>query len=209
MKFATVLKSCAAAAAIVVAGASQAAPGGHAAVELISNGSFEQNLQASGTWDIYNNLIGWHGANKTGIELRNNVAGTALDGKNFVELDTTANSSMWQEVNDVAGKHYTLSFAFENRPGVASSSQGVQVFWGSQDLGVFNNASQWTTKTFDVIGNKGGTKLSFLAVGTSDSYGTSIDKVSLTSAVPEPETYGMLLAGLGLVAFVARRKAAK
>lgn len=29
------------------------------------------------------------------------------------------------------------------------------------------------------------------------------------SAVPEPETYGMLMAGLGLVGFVARRKAAK
>lgn len=202
MKFATVLKSFAAA-AVLVAGSS------HAATELISNGSFEQNLQASGTWDIYNNLIGWHGANKTGIELRDNVAGTAFDGKNFVELDTTANSSMWQQVNDVAGQHYTLSFAFENRAGVPSSSQGVQVFWGNQDLGVYNNAKEWTIKSFDVVGNKGGTKLSFLAVGTSDSFGTSIDKVSLTSAVPEPETYGMLLAGLGLVAFVARRKAAK
>ncbi len=29
------------------------------------------------------------------------------------------------------------------------------------------------------------------------------------SAVPEPETYGMLLAGLGLVGFAARRKAKK
>jgi hypothetical protein len=202
MTFATILKSFAAT-AVLVAGSS------HAATELISNGSFEQNLQASGTWSIYNNLIGWHGANKTGIELRDNVAGTAFDGKNFVELDTTANSSMWQEVNDVAGKHYTLSFAFENRPGVASSSQGVQVFWGSQDLGVFNNASEWTVKSFDVVGNQGGTKLRFVALGASDSYGTSLDKVSLTSAVPEPETYGMLLAGLGLVAFVARRKAAK
>jgi hypothetical protein len=35
-----------------------------------------------------------------------------------------------------------------------------------------------------------------------------IDKgANCVSAVPEPETYGMLLAGLGLLAFVARRKA--
>ncbi|GAA4027806.1 hypothetical protein GCM10022212_27440 [Actimicrobium antarcticum] len=33
--------------------------------------------------------------------------------------------------------------------------------------------------------------------------------VSLTSAVPEPETVGMLLAGLGLLGFTARRKAVK
>jgi hypothetical protein len=201
MKFATVLKSFAAA-AMFAAGSS------HAATELISNGSFEQNLQPSGTWHLYNNLFGWHGGDNR-IELRDNVEGTAFDGKNFVELDTTANSSMWQEVNDVAGKHYTLSFAFEDRAHVPSSSQGVQVFWGSQDLGVFNNASQWTTKSFDVIGNQGGTKLSFVAVGTSDGLGTSIDNVSLTSAVPEPESYAMLLAGLGLVGFLARRKAAK
>lgn len=31
----------------------------------------------------------------------------------------------------------------------------------------------------------------------------------LTSPVPEPETYGMLLAGLGLIGFAARRRAAK
>jgi hypothetical protein len=31
---------------------------------------------------------------------------------------------------------------------------------------------------------------------------------AFTSAVPEPETYGMLLAGLGLVGFLARRRKA-
>ncbi|MES2553545.1 MAG: FxDxF family PEP-CTERM protein, partial [Pseudomonadota bacterium] len=32
--------------------------------------------------------------------------------------------------------------------------------------------------------------------------------ITLTSAVPEPETYGMMLAGLGLMGFVARRRKA-
>ncbi|WP_295990568.1 FxDxF family PEP-CTERM protein [Rugamonas sp.] len=55
-----------------------------------------------------------------------------------------------------------------------------------------------------------GDLLTFKAVGTSDSLGTSLDNVRLTAAVPEPETYGMLLAGLGLMGFIARRrKAAK
>ena len=38
------------------------------------------------------------------------------------------------------------------------------------------------------------------SVFTSETYGFHV------SAVPEPETYGMLLAGLGLVGFVARRR---
>jgi hypothetical protein len=38
-----------------------------------------------------------------------------------------------------------------------------------------------------------------------DNFGALLDNVSV-SAVPAPETYAMLLAGLGLVSFMARRK---
>ncbi len=37
-------------------------------------------------WSIYPTLIGWTGG--PDIELRNNVAGAAYDGVNYVELDT-------------------------------------------------------------------------------------------------------------------------
>jgi hypothetical protein len=50
--------------------------------------------------------------------------------------------------------------------------------------------------------------LSFLAVGTPAGLPpfSLLDGVTMTAAVPEPATWGMLAAGLGLVAF-ARRKA--
>lgn len=41
------------------------------------------------------------------------------------------------------------------------------------------------------------------SVGTMSGYPVS---QKITSAVPEPETYGMLLAGLGLMGAVARRR---
>jgi hypothetical protein len=55
--------------------------------------------------------------------------------------------------------------------------------------------------SFDVSRNPNG----------SDGYsGAVLDNVTLTAAVPEPETYAMLLGGLGLMGFMERRrKAAK
>ena len=47
--------------------------------------------------------------------------------------------------------------------------------------------------------------LHYLAIANEESNTTSL--YQLTAAVPEPETYAMLLAGLGLVGFMARRRA--
>jgi len=45
-------------------------------------------------------------------------------------------------------------------------------------------------------------KVSGTAVGATASYGGNI----VATPVPEPETYAMLLAGLGVVGFLARRR---
>ena len=205
MKFTNLIKSAALVALLSGANAF-AAP-----VELLVNGSFEADHQSAGTWANYSNLTGWTGG-EHGIELRNNVAGVAAQGVNFVELDTNKNSNMFQSVQTVLGQHYTLTFQFENRPGVAISSQGLSVDWGGAEIAHVNNSlnGTWETRTYSLIGDGSAMKLKFIATGTSDSYGSSLDNVSLTTAVPEPETYAMLLAGLGLVGVVARRrKAAK
>ncbi len=178
---------------------------------LVVNGGFEATTQANGTWNIYSNLPGWTGG-AGGIELRNNVVGTAFEGSNFIELDTTGNSSISQLINTTAGGQYVLSFAYSPRPGVSAASNPIEALWNGNSLGIFTAAggaqNNWSTYSFNVTGNGGPTSLLFRAVGPSDSLGGSLDNVSLVTAVPEPETYAMMLAGLAGLGFMARRKKA-
>jgi len=205
MKMMNLIKS-AALAALLAGGSAVAAP-----VELLVNGGFEADLQAAGSVGTYANLTGWTGG-PYGIEVRNNVVGVAPQGVNFIELDTTHNSSISQTVLTTLGQQYTLSFQFQDRPGVDSGSQGLAVTWGGGAVDSVNNSlgGGWETRSYTLIGNGSAMDLKFTAIGRDDGMGTSLDNVSLTTAVPEPETYAMLLAGLGLVGVVARRrKAAK
>ena len=38
-----------------------------------------------------------------------------------------------------------------------------------------------------------------MATGNSDSYGTSLDNVSVTAAIPEPSTYALMFGGLAAI----------
>lgn len=184
------------------------------AVELVTNGSFEDDIQDDNTWSIYANLNGWTGG-ALGIEQRNAVAGQAWDGYNFVELDTTGNSSMWQYLDTKQGTHYTLTFGYSARPGtsgMAADTNDIQVYWNNQlvtTLSAVNPSPtdhDWHAFSFDVVGGEGPSRLKFVAVGTNDSYGGSLDAVSVTQAVPEPGTFALLLAGLGAVGLLSRRR---
>jgi hypothetical protein len=125
---------------------------------------------------------------------------------------------MSQVLNLTKAGTYEFSFWFAARPDNNAAmhpntdSLGWQVDGASGSvLKSWKAASATTwqqyTQTFTFAAPKAVT-LAFFAEGKSDSYGGSIDNVSFTNItpVPEPETYAMLLAGLGLMGTIARRR---
>ena len=173
--------------------------GAHAATNLLVNGS----------WHVYDHFAGWNTVSGSGIELRDNVAGRAFDGLNYVELDSYSNSAMAQAVSTVRGAEYTVSFAYSARAGVGAASNPIEVLWDGTLLGSVTadgtrlSQHDWHSFSYTVLGT-GRDTLTFRAAGTNDSLGGSLDAVAL-SAVPEPSTAAMMFGALFLVGGYARR----
>ncbi len=195
-----------------------------ASTNLVVDGSFEDQNQGAGSWALYNSINGWT-ASVGQIEIRNGLAGNAQDGVNFVELDANYNSTMVQSFATVVGQTYSLSFWYSSRPygpyntavpdfTVPADSNGLSFNVGAGDVNVYTptanltNDNVWQQYTTTFVATGALTTLSFSATGTSDSYGTSLDNVAV-SAVPEPGSLALMLAGLGVVGGLARRRAAR
>ena len=196
---------------LVTAAALLAALGSaHAGANLVVDGSFEDQAQATGSWNVYAALPGWSTVGGAGIELRNQVAGSAFDGRNYVELDSYNNSAIAQTLPTTAGAFYSLSFAYSAREGVAAASNPIDVFWNGALLatamldGSGQSGNVWHVYSFTVQGT-GSDTLKFAASGIDDGIGGSLDAVSVT-AVPEPSTYLMMFGGLLLIGLSLGRR---
>ena len=194
---------------LIVAAALAASVSAQAAPNLIVNGSFEATTVNPNTWVILPTIPGWTG--NPDIELRNDYDGPAQDGVNFVELDTFANSAMHQSF--AATGQVLLSFWYAPRANANAPAGSNDLSFSLGNLsgtllqGVAGSTPQtWIHYTGVAdVGNSGTATLSFAALGISDQIGGSIDNVSVT-AVPEPGMAALLLAGLGLVGWQARRR---
>jgi hypothetical protein len=189
-----------------------------ASTNLLTDGSFESITQAPGTWNTYTSVPGWTvteangAASPHGLEIRDNVAGTAENGNNFIELDGYENDKITQSFNTVAGEAYEVSFWFSDRAGVAPSSEGfsASVVSGLSSSGtsfgaVGDNGAAWHLITMDFVADSATSIFSIKATGTSDSLGTSFDNFQ-AFAVPEPATLGLFAAGLAMLGLSARRR---
>lgn len=177
----------------------------------------------NGSWSVFTNLPGWTTTSGAGIEIQTNNTVSQINahgGDHYVELDSHNNSSMQQVVNLLKGV-YRLSFFFSPRTDNPYTN-GIN-FTVAQTFGdmvkVLNETVTGPSKQFDTqvgawteimatfeVETDGKYALTFLASGTSDSFGGFIDDVSLTPApVPLPAGGLLLVTALGGLAALRRR----
>ncbi|MYN42827.1 PEP-CTERM sorting domain-containing protein [Duganella sp. FT109W] len=120
----------------------------------------------------------------------------SVGGPSETSGTVSASYTTTQDVYISAFDIYTTAgvLAVHGTSELVSNGTSKNDFWSLPEGALLSAGSYYLKVTGQVLGTDGG------------YYGGGL---SVTSAVPEAETTAMLLAGLGLVGFVGRRKAAK
>ena len=202
-----------------------------AAAGSFTNGNFESPGITVGTQDpIYpgHQPTGWVAGGTASIGAfqvfyENGMYGVVgKDGPNVVGFggNGTTGGTLSQTFDTVLGQTYTVNYWVTDQQGVDVQSVRLDA------LGLAPRGSvSYTIPNFDTGTNytwHAGTSLSFIADGSSSTirftdttasgFGANwgLDGVTVNGvqvgAIPEPGTYGLLLAGLGFLGFVARRR---
>lgn len=189
-------QALAAAALIGIVGTSFAAP-------VVPNGSFESYNIASGSSEFLDTLQGpypfngYWSANGTETLIVN--AGSSVlpagNGQQYATF-TGASQSIYQVISGFdVGQTYQVSFW-------ATGATGVWYVDEPNATGAIVADSTWKQYSFTFNATAYDQHLWFEG---GSSAALSVDNITI-SAVPEPETYALLLAGLGVVGAVARRR---
>lgn len=171
----------------------------------------------SDTFDSYSGVLnwvpqgGWTVGNGT-VDLIGN--GTAWDwfpaNGRYLDLDgsTGQAGTLQHAINLTAGTSYTLTFdlAGSQRSGYDNNNIVDVFFGGTSNSYTLNTFDQFSTYSLTYTATSSGPfSMSFHNLG-GDNVGALLDNVSVTAAVPEPESYAMMVAGLGLMGFMVRRR---
>lgn len=204
---------------------------GASAATILTNGSFETGVPGNTPGlvnganyadmpttgpdsDVWAGLNGWSLHSGPGIEVQTQrtLGLTPKDGNYYAELDSLANSVMYQTVRLNVGK-YMLSFWYS--PQVAdATTNGISYRLGGLVSGLVTGLTpgavvgDWVEITAEYVVRKAGYyRLAFQARGRSDGVGGLLDNVAIAS-IPVPASGLVLLAGLGGLAALRRRKMA-
>lgn len=200
---------------------------GAAHASLILNGSFEDNTASGNVWSpsnaqfnsIMSNVTAYGVREGIDIETVDSPYGQApIDGNWKIapasDLGGTSEEfSLTLAAPLVAGQSYDLSFYIERQVGLPFDG-------GSVDIGLSTSAtsfgtylmsatapdSGWLLAGSSFVAPTAGEYLTVRVTNDKSSWVALDDFVLNVSAVPEPQSVALLLAGLGVVGLVARRR---
>lgn len=201
-----------------------------AMANIVTNGSFE-NLTGfplgSGSWGLSSTLFGWTQNTGDSFEIQvardfqtpatgfHNSFNTSYDGAHYLELNANRLGDISQILATVADQLYRLSFGYSGRSDSGAGRDSLlDVYWGGALINPavidLSPTSGWKTFNYVMDATGSSTELRFVSRGPSSnaSYGSFLDGITV-SAVPEPATIGLMLAGLGMIGFTTRRQRQK
>jgi hypothetical protein len=141
---------------------------------------------------------------------------SASDGSYFLDLSGYHDNAPYggvrqsQTVATTIGAQYRLAFDIGTSPAYDSAPVSVQVTAGTASATFTStplNVNQWDSFVFDFYATSANTTIALDGVAATNQKYIGLDNVSMT-LIPEPSTL-TLLAGPGLLAFVAWRRLRK
>lgn len=99
---------------------------------LIVNGSFESDVPNliwdGGRYGFFSNLTGWERTTDANIEVQRNISRySAAEGEQWIELCSTDDSGVSQNISTEIGSKYRLSYSFSPRPGYSENRNHLKV----------------------------------------------------------------------------------
>ena len=220
--------TCTAAFALAASAAVLGLAAGEASAVTVANGSLEST--AVGTIETVgagNSANGWSATLnniefvREGFSYLGDVVDSALDGDWFVDLNGVSGPGGIRQVIDTdPGQAYRIDFWMSGNAGPlgttsADGSRELNVLWNNGVIAgftfVFQPGDQWNNLRWEkhsvlVMGATGLDSLEFRSMSNFYAHaGPFVDAVSIT-AVPEPGTWAMLAAGLGLMVLGAHHR---
>ena len=190
---------------IALAASLLAATAAHASTNLVTNGTFDNPDLATGTFEQvstvgFGNLQWGYYSGGTGVTKLVDVA-----GEQFAQIAT--GDILYAGFTATVTGTYDISFDY--------SGGGIWGLTGAGwtpsivDYSFVTPSAAWTSQTASANLVAGESyKIYFGGMVTPPDFHPTlnIDNVSVAAAVPEPETYAMMLAGLGALGMMGRRR---